>query len=182
MGKMEKDHLKREAVYYVLGLVVALIVFCMAYSIVHTFPENVPTSSGDSLLQILITSDGVLMGFAGVIFVQSIASITDQQNAVYLRMCEKEQEREKLTSIIFALDLRRKILSVFTATTFLLLLYSIVISMQNIARDALLKPTDLISFNGFLLFPLICAITGITILMFGLIMPVRPPIGLTLKK
>lgn len=166
--------------YY--GSIVAVLLFIVfvAITIINTFPNYVPISNADNLLQIWITTNGVLMGFMGIIFAQLISSTMDQQNTLYQRILEEElQDRhyfEQLKKRLTFLDYRRISLSISTAATLLLLAYSILLSMQGLAKNSLLKPTDTYAVNGFMFGPLLFSVLGIGLLIITLVLPLKPPV------
>ncbi len=53
-------------VHYVSIVAVVLFIVFVTLSIILTFPDYVPISNADNLLQIWITANGVLMGFHGL--------------------------------------------------------------------------------------------------------------------
>ena len=152
----------------------------MTLTVIRTFPDFVPISNADNLLQIWITTNGVLMGFVGIIFAQLISSTMDQQNTVYQRILEEELHNrchsEQLKKRLNFLDNRRIALSLFTATTLILLAYSILLSMQGLAKNSLLKPTDTFAVSGFMLGPLLSSVLGIGLLIITLVLPLKPPL------
>jgi hypothetical protein len=166
--------------YY--GSIVAVLLFIVfvAITIISTFPDYVPISNADNLLQIWITTNGVLMGFIGIIFAQLISSTMDQQNTVYQRILEEELKNkhhlEQLKKRLNFLDYRRIALSICTASTLILLAYSILLSMQGLAKNSLLKPTDTYAVNGFMFGPLLYSVLGIGLLIITLVLPSKPPI------
>jgi amino acid transporter len=162
--------------------IVAIIVFILivVISIITTFPDYVPISNADNLLQIWITANGVLMGFAGIIFAQLISSTMDQQNTLYERILEEElsnkHHTKELKKRLNDLDTRRIVLSIDTAFTLIFLAYSILLSMQAIARNSLLSPTDVYAVAGFMSGPLYYSVIGIALLILALVLPLKPPL------
>lgn len=169
--------LKLLSLYFAIIAVVTFLVF-VVLSIIRTFPDYVPISNADNLLQIWITVNGVLMGFGGIIFAQLISSTMDQQNVLYQHILEEtgKDHKAELRKILNYLDLRRILLSLITVFTLSSLAYSILLSMQGIAKNSLLIPTDVYAVNGFMSGPLFYSVLGITFLIIALILPLKPPL------
>jgi hypothetical protein len=165
-------------IYYGISVAIMVFVVFVTFSIIRTFPDYVPISNADNLLQIWITTNGVLMGFVGIIFAQLLSSIMDQQNTLYQHMLEETDTTHfaGLKKILNYLEVRRVVLSVATAATLMFLAYSILLSMDGIARNSLLKPTDVYAVNGFMFGPLLYSILGIAFLMVSLALPLKPPL------
>ncbi len=163
--------------YYVIAIAIMIFVVFVVFSIIRTFPDYVPISNADNLLQIWITTNGVLMGFTGIIFAQLLSSVMDQQNVLYQRMLNKTKttDTKELKKILDNLDLRRLVLSIAAASSLIFLAYSILLSMVSIARNSLLKPTDVYAVNGFMFGPLLDSVIGIALLTISLVLPLKPP-------
>jgi Na+/melibiose symporter-like transporter len=182
MSKIKKSFLRFLGIlrefYSILGVV--LFITLVTFLIIRAFPDYVPISNADNLLQIWITTNGVLMGFVGIIFAQLISSTIDQQNTLYQRILEEElsnrhrtiQLKKKLNS----LNLRKKLLSVCTMFSLMFFAYSILQSMQNLAKNSLLKPTDTYAVTGFLFAPLLSSIVAMGFLIIALVLPTKPPL------
>jgi hypothetical protein len=71
-------------------------------------------STGDSLLLNLITTDGVLLAFVGVVFAQLLSSTSDQQNILYQRILEinDTNKKKKLAEIVQSLE-RKRIVTIY---------------------------------------------------------------------
>ena len=149
-------------------------------SIIQIFPDYVPISNADNLLQIWITTNGVIMGFAGIIFAQLISSTMDQQNTLYQRILEEEltnrYHTEQLKNRLCYLGARRNALVLCTTGTLPLIAYSILLSMQGLAKNSLLSPTDTYAVNGFMFGPLLSSVCGIGLLIIALVLPLKPPL------
>jgi hypothetical protein len=165
--------------YY--GSIVAVVSFIVVatFTIIRTFPDYVPISNADNLLQIWIVTNGVLMGFVGIIFAQLISSTMDQQNTLYQCILDEELPNRyrtiQLKKRLNYLDNKRIALSLCTAAALILLAYSILQSMQGIAKNSLLKPTDTFAVTGFMFGPLLSSVSGMGILIIALWLPLKPP-------
>lgn len=171
--------------YYGSTVAVLLFIVFVALTIIRTFPDYVPIANADNLLQIWITTNGVLMGFVGIICAQLISSTMDQQNTLYAKILDEEinniHHMEQLKKRLTFLDNRRIALSICTAGTLLLLAYSILLSMQGLARDSLMKSTDTYAVSGFMFGPLLWSVLGIGLLVITLVLPLKPPLEEPLK-
>lgn len=176
LSKILKRGLRAFA-YYGIALAIIIFVLFVAWSIIRTFPDYVPISNADNLLQIWITANGVLLGFVGIIFAQLLSSTMDQQNVLYQRILNKTETAytKELKKILDYLDRRRLVLSITAASTLMLFAYSILLSMEGIARNSLLEPTDVYAVNGFMSGPLLYSLIGITVLTMSLVLPLKPP-------
>jgi membrane-associated HD superfamily phosphohydrolase len=178
--KHSKEALRKWLGYYGSIVLVLIFIFFVAITIIRTFPDYVPIANADDLLQIWITTNGVLMGFVGIICAQLISATMDQQNTLYAKILDEEihniNHMEQLKKRMTFLDNRRLALSLCTAGTLGLLAYSILLSMQGLARDALLKPTDTYSVTGFMFGPLLWSVLGIGLLIITLVLPLKPPL------
>src|SRR3990170_8041567 len=132
--KKEKPQSKKaklaEWTFHYLSIVaVVLFIVFVTLSIVLIFPDYVPISNADNLLQIWITAIGVIMGFAGIIFAQLISSTMDQQNTLFQHILEEElsnkHHTKQLKKRLKYLDERRLALIILSAFTLMLLAYSI---------------------------------------------------------
>jgi len=167
--------LKLVALYLAIVGFLLYLVF-IVFTIIDTFPDYVPITNADSLLQIWITANGVLMGFVGIIFAQLLSSTMDQQNTVYHRILETERnQREELKKISDYLDTRRFSLSMLTVFSLGFFAYSILLSMQAIAKNSSLAPTDVYAVQGFMFYPLMLSVLGITVMIIALTLPLKPP-------
>jgi amino acid transporter len=171
--------LKLVALYLAIVGVLFFLVF-MVFSIISTFPDYVPITNADSLLQIWITTNGVIMGFVGIIFAQLISSTMDQQNTLYQRILEEElsnkHRTKQLKKKLNYLDNRKFALSMFTVVSLGLLAYSILLSMQAIAKNSQYLETDVYAVQGFMFNPLLFTVLGITAMIVALTLPSKPPL------
>jgi hypothetical protein len=138
----------------------------------------VPISTADKLSEIMISANGILLGFVGIIFAQLLSSIMDQQNVVYQRILEKTasnaSEEKKLLEF---LDFRKSGLAYLAGFTFAFLLMSIFFSMAVIAKNSEFLPTDTYATFGILFGPLLFTIVAVVLLMLAFIaLPMRPPL------
>jgi uncharacterized membrane protein len=155
----------------------------VVFSIIKTFPEYVPITNADTLLQIWITANGVILGFVGIIFAQLFSSTMDQQNTVYQRMLEnKKKQREELKKIRDYLDNRRFALSMLTVLSLGFLTYSILLSMQAIATNSKFSATDVYAVQGFMFYPLVFSVLGIAVMIIALTLPLKPPLEEALER
>ena len=174
--------LKLVALYLAIVGVLLYLVY-VVYSIINTFPQYVPITNADTLLQIWITANGVILGFVGIIFAQLFSSTMDQQNTVYQRMLETNKEqREELKKIRDYLDNRRFALSMFTVLSLGFLTYSILLSMQAIATNSKYSATDVYAVQGFMFYPLVFSILGIAVMIIALTLPLKPPLEEALER
>jgi len=180
--KAKKEPVSKTRILKIFGLYgagVAVVIFLIfvVFSIIETFPNFVPISNANNLLQIWVTTNGVLMGFVGIVFAQLISSTTNQQNVLYQHILEEKNTDHKpeLMKILDFLDLRRIFLCLFTVVALICLAYSILVSMKGLADLSLLKSTDVYAVNGFMTGPLFYSVVGILFLIFGLVMPLKPP-------
>ena len=164
------------------GLIV-LVLFVMVFAvflIVRLFPDYVPIAGADNLLQIWITTNGVLMGFVGIIFAQLLSSTMDLQNTLFQRILESENHSKNIEELlrrrIKYLDNRKISLSVFTALSLMSIAYSILVSMQGLAKNSLLSSTDTFAVNGFMFLPLFFSVAGMAFLILAFIIPSTPPL------
>jgi len=157
-----------------IGLVSTILYFSL--QIIQLFPEYMLVSTEIDLLKTMIQTDGILLGFVGIIFAQLFSSILNQENILYRSILEKGDETGDIKKAIDFLDYRRNSLAFIIAFTFLFLLLSILGSMVNIAKNSELPPTD--TFSSSILFaPLVFMVVGIVLLMVAFIaLPITPPL------
>jgi len=154
-----------------------LAIFAILRSITGAFPDYVPITTANNLLGIMISTDGFLLGFVGIVFAQLPSSIMDQQNILYQRMLEKHEEASDEMNSLKLLDFRKYGLLLAIAATFSLLLGSIFISMANIADNSKFLPTDTYATFSILFGPLWYTIIAVVLLVFALaVVPLRPPL------
>jgi hypothetical protein len=158
---------------------IIVIVAVMAFLILlNLFPSYVPISTANDLLGIIINTNGILLGFAGIIFAQLLSSIMDQQNVLFQSVLEKgdDQNSNKKKTLDF-LDNRKDSLAYSAGIIFLFLLMSIFISMSAIAKNAKFLPTDTYSTALILFGPILFLIISVVVLLaVFMALPTRPPI------
>jgi predicted nucleic acid-binding Zn ribbon protein len=162
---------------FAISLIAVIFVFAILLSVIGFFPEYVPISNANDLLNSVINVDGILLGFVGIVFAQLLSSIMDQQNVIYERILEKPDEAaENMKSLEF-MDARKCGLSLITVVTFGSLLGSIFVSLANIAKNSKLLPTDTYATFGILFGPLLYTIIAVILLTLALaVLPMRPPL------
>lgn len=162
---------------FLISLIAVISVFAILLFVIGFFPDYIPIPNANDLLNILINTDGILLGFVGIVFAQLLSSIMDQQNILYERILEKPNEAaENMKSLEF-MDARKYGLSLITIVTFGSLLGSIFVSMANIAKNSKLLPTDTYATFGILFGPLLYTIMAVILLTLALaVLPLRPPL------
>jgi len=78
--------------WFFIALALVAIVFIVLLFVLGIFPTYIPISTANELLNTLISVDGILVGFVGIIFAQLLSSLMDQQNVCingYLRSLRK---------------------------------------------------------------------------------------------
>jgi hypothetical protein len=162
---------------FAISLVAVVSVFAILLSVIGFFPDYVPIPTANDLLNILINTDGILLGFVGIVFAQLLSSIMDQQNVLYERILEKPDEADENMKSLEFMDARKFGLSLITVVTFGSLLGSIFVSMANIAKNSKLLPTDTYATFGILFGPLLYTIIAVILLTLALaVLPMRPPL------
>jgi hypothetical protein len=163
--------------YFLASISLAVAIFYFCYQFIGIFPEYVPISGANELLNISITVNGILLGFVGVIFAQLLSSIIDQQNVLFQRILEDSKEASSRLEAIKYLDIRRNALSFIAVLTFVSLSLSILISIVSLANISNLQPSDTYSSFGFLFLPLLFTVVAVVLLVLSLTaLPMRPPI------
>lgn len=118
------------------------------------------------------------MGFMGIIFAQLLSSTMDLQNTLFQRILESEHHLKSSEALlkkrIKYLDNRKITLSAFTALSLMSIAYSILLSMQSIAKNSLLNTSDSFAVNGFMFLPLFFSIGGIGFLILAFLLPSTP--------
>ncbi len=161
---------------FVISVALVTIILYSALDILKLFPNYILVSTENDLLKIIIDADGILLGFAGIIFAQLLSSIMDQQNTLFQSALDKvDTALEKKKSIEF-LDFRRYGLSIDAGAIFLVLLMSIFSSMVTLAQISSHALTD--TWTSSILFgPLFFLIMGVVLLLVAFIaIPMRPPL------
>jgi uncharacterized membrane protein len=164
------------------GLIVFVLLFIViaVFYVIKLFPDYVPINSADNLLQIWITTNGVLMGFVGIIFAQLLSSTMDLQNTLFQRILESEHHSKKreelLKKRIKYLDNRKIALSACTALSLILIAFSILLSMQGLAKNSLLGSADTFAVTGFMFGPLFSSVLGMAFLIVAFLLPSTPPL------
>jgi predicted RNA-binding Zn-ribbon protein involved in translation (DUF1610 family) len=165
----------RFLIYFIIAIIAVVTVFEVSFSVTRFFPDYVPISDGNDLLNIMISVDGILLGFVGIVFAQLLSSVSAQQNVLYQRILEKPLEAEENKKTYDFLDGQKYALSLVTVITFGSLIGSIFISMANIAKNSLLKSTDTFATFALLFGPLLYTIIAVVFLTLALaILPLKP--------
>ncbi len=153
--------------YFTSALLLTLTVFYFSWSLIGAFPDYVPISTADELLKIMIQSNGILLGFVGIVFAQLLSSLMNQQTVLYQNILENPEKANNKKEALNFLGFRRNGLSLIAVSTFFSLLLSIFISMANIARNSQFEPTDVYATFGFLFGPLLCTVIAIVLLVLA---------------
>jgi hypothetical protein len=162
---------------FAIYLITVISVFAILFFVTGFFPDYVPISNANDLLNIMISVDGILLGFVGIVFAQLLSSIMDQQNILYQRILDKPDEASENMKSLEFMDVRKNVLSLATVVTFVSLLGSIFVSMANIAKNSKLSPTDTFATFGILFGPLLYTIIAVILLTLALaVLPLRPPL------
>jgi small-conductance mechanosensitive channel len=163
--------------WFILSVSVVILVLAISLGVIGVFPDYVPISTANDLLNILINVDGILLGFVGIVFAQLLSSLMDQQNILYQRLLEKPKEALEKKKLLDFMDFRKKLLSLIIVATLVSLLGSIFVSMSNIARNTKFQPTDIYATQGFLFGPLLYTTIAVVLLALALAaLPLRPPL------
>ena len=169
------DIVKQFLVYFVLSLIVVITVFFVSFSIIDVFPDYVTISTADSLLEIMIQTNGILLGFVGIIFAQMLSSVMSQQTTLYNKIIENPENATNVEESLKYLTLRQNGLSLIAVPTFLVLMLSIFVSMANIARNSQFEPTNTWATFGFLFGPLLLTMVAILLLILAFtVLPSTP--------
>ena len=163
---------------FILFLIFILVGFYASIYWIDIIPEFLSISTGKELLNIMITVNGLLLGFVGVVFAQILSSIIGQQNILYQSILDKgDKKNDKKKSLEF-LDLKRNALSFTILFTFAFILLSIFSSMSNIATISQYQPTDTYSTFSFLYGPLLFMMIAVILVAISLMaVPLRPPLA-----
>jgi hypothetical protein len=161
-----------------IDIAIVLAVFYIVYYYLKLFPEYLKIPVGDNLLQILITANGVLLGFIGIIFAQLLSSTSDQQNILYQKIIENQDTnmQSKLSELLNSLERKRIAIVLSTAAGFIAFTNSILLSLSILAKDSLLPATDTFSVYGLFFGPLLSIVVGITMVLLALALPGKPPL------
>lgn len=162
---------------FILFLIFILVGFYASIYWIDIIPEFLSISTGKELLNIMITVNGLLLGFVGVVFAQILSSIIGQQNILYQSILDKgDKKNDKKKSLEF-LDLKRNALSFTILFTFAFILLSIFSSMSNIATISQYQPTDTYSTFSFLYGPLLFMMIAVILVAISLMaVPLQPPL------
>lgn len=188
--KVKPTNLKRklqlfgEFLFWALISVSGLVlVLALSVGVIGIFPDFVPISSANDLLNILISADGILLGFVGIIYAQLLSSLMDQQNALYERILDKPTEATEKKKFLDFIDFRKRLLSLAIIAAVISLIWSVIVSMANIAKNSKFQPTDTYSTAAFLFGPLLFSMIGVILLILTLaVLPLRPPFEETPKE
>lgn len=163
--------------YFFFSISLASGIFYFCFQWIGAFPDYVPISNANELLNILISVNGILLGFVGIIFAQLLSSIMDQQNVLFQRILEKPVEASSRVETLRFLDIRRYALSFIAVSTFAFLSLSILTSIVNIAKNSQFQPTDTLASFGLFFFPLLFTVVAVVLLALSLTaLPMRPPL------
>jgi hypothetical protein len=161
--------------YFALSFAGVVTVFYGSFSIIGVFPDYVPISTADDLLNIMIETNGILLGFVGIIFAQMLSSVMSQQTALYEKIIENPEKATNMEESLKYLTLRKNGLSLIAVPTFLVLMFSIFVSMANIAKNSQYEPTDTWATFGFLFGPLLLTMIAMLLLMLAFtVLPSTP--------
>jgi hypothetical protein len=162
---------------FVLAFVFMLIGFYASIFWTDIFPEFLSIETAKELLNIMITVNGLLLGFVGVVYAQILSTIIGQQNILYRSILDKGDETSDKNKSLEFLDLKRYTLSFTTFFTFGFLLVSIFSSMANIAMISQYELTDTYSTFGFLYGPVLFMMIAVILVAVSLMaVPLRPPL------
>lgn len=153
--------------YFFLSFVAIISVFYFSFAIIDAFPDFVPIFTADRLLEIMIQTNGILLGFVGIIFAQMLSSVMSQQTALYDKIIENPETESNAIKSLKYLSFRQKGLSYITVPTFFVLIVSIFVSMANIARNSQYEPTNTWATFGFLFGPLLLTMVAILLLILA---------------
>ena len=65
---------------------VVIVLYFIAVGISLSFPNYISVQGVTNLMQALITLDGVVLGFTGVVYAQLFSSLMNQQNSIFEKM------------------------------------------------------------------------------------------------
>lgn len=178
MNLRRKVELFLELLFWVITSISGLIIILVASLVVlQIFPDYVPISYANDLLNILINADGILLGFVGIVFAQLLSSLMDQQNTLYQRIIEKPKEAPERKNLLDFINFRKRLLSLIVVATIGSLLWSILLSMANIATNSKYQLTDTYRTATLLFGPLLFTIIGVILLVLALAgLPLRLPL------
>jgi hypothetical protein len=168
----------RFLVNYAVILAIVLTVFYVVFYYLQLFPEYLKIPAGDNLLQILITTNGVLLGFVGIVFAQLLSSASDQQNIIYQKVLETQEEtlQSKFVEVLNSLERKRIAVALSTVASFISFTMSILVAVSILAKDSALQATDTFSVYGLFYGSLISMVMGITMVLLALALPGKPPL------
>ncbi len=170
-----RDITKRFIAYFVVSLALVTTVFFASFFIIDVFPDYVPISTADALLEIMIQTNGILLGFVGIIFAQMLSSVLRQQTALFEKIIENPEKATNIEESLNFLTLRKNGLSFIAVPTFLFLMGSIFVSMAYIARNSQYEPTDTWATFGFLFGPLLFTMVAMVLLLLAFtVLPSTP--------
>ena len=157
--------------------IVFLAVFFIAFGISASFPDYIKVQGVTELMQSLVSVDGVILGFTGVVFAQLFSSVMDQQNTIFGRMLSNKKIYHQYENFLEEYSKRKTSLVIATISTFTLLLASILTSLVGLARMSTYNATtDTYAPFSVSFFPVLLLVESIFVLVIALVaLPMGPP-------
>jgi hypothetical protein len=154
-----------------------IVAYFIAAGISLSFPNYISVQGVTNLMQALVTLDGVILGFTGIVYAQLFSSVMDQQNTIFEKMLSNQKQYSRCENFLKEYSKRKTALMIATIGTFTCLLSSILTSLIGLARISMYNPiTDTYAPFGIAIFPMFFLIDGITVLVFALVaLPMSPP-------
>ena len=82
----------RILIQQIIVAIAIVIAFLIASGISLSFPNYISVQGVTNLMQALVTLDGLILGFTGVVYAQLFSSVTDQQNTIFEKMLSNQKQ------------------------------------------------------------------------------------------
>jgi hypothetical protein len=154
-----------------------IVAFLIASGISLSFPNYISVQGVTNLMQALVTLDGVVLGFTGVVYAQLFSSVLDQQNTIFEKMLSNQKQYSRYESFLEEYSKRKNALVIATIATFTCLLISILTSLVGLARISMYNPvTDTYAPFGIAIYPMFFLVDAVIVLVYALVgLQMGPP-------
>jgi MFS family permease len=132
-----------------------------------SFPSNISSSLGKEILNSMLTLDGIMIGFCGVVVAQFLWAIHSKGNILFEQMIVKNQEARTLELIDGELETLRKIRLEAIVTVFYSLIPILASFLICLMRLPMTEGVNVISTKALLYDPITSLLIGVFLLVWA---------------
>ena len=164
---------RREAIKETLPLF-GIIVFTIAFAWIFesyflSFPPTVSPSLAREMLKTILTLDGILIGFYGVILAQVLWAIHSKGNILYEQMIEKREDKNTLQELNKEVDRLGKTRMMAIGSVFYSMMPLLASILLCLSKLTLVEETVQTSTRELMFDPILAMIVGIVLLVFTML-------------